>query len=63
MALPSTQTAVNEVKGGFTIVNETPTVERLAAALNALGVSTRDMMAIFQSLKRSGALQAELIIN
>lgn len=63
MAVPSTQTAVNEVKGGFTIVNDTPSVERLAAALNALGVSTRDMMAIFQSLKKSGALQAELIIN
>lgn len=60
---PSTQTAINEVKGGFTILDEEPTIERLAAALNALGVSTRDMMAIFQSLKRSGALQAELIIN
>lgn len=59
----STQTAVNETKGGFTVLNEPPTVERLAAALNSLGVSTRDMMAIFQSLKRSGALQAELIIN
>ncbi|HVU33775.1 MAG TPA: flagellar basal body P-ring protein FlgI [Opitutaceae bacterium] len=59
----STQTNVNETKGGFTILNEPPTIERLAAALNALGVSTRDMMAIFQSLKRSGALQAELIIN
>jgi flagellar P-ring protein precursor FlgI len=59
----STQTAVNEVKGGFTILNEPPTIERLAAALNALGVSTRDLMAIFQSLKRAGALQAELIIN
>lgn len=59
----STQTAVNETKGGFTVLNDPPTIERLAAALNALGVSTRDMMAIFQSLKRSGALQAELIIN
>ncbi len=59
----STQTAVNEVKGGFTVLNEPPTIERLAAALNALGVSTREMMAIFQSLKRSGALQADLIIN
>jgi len=62
-AVPSTQTSVNEVKGGFTILNEPPTIERLAAALNAFGVSTRDMMAIFQTLKRSGALQAELIIN
>ena len=60
---PSTNTSVNETKGGFTVLNEPPTIERLAAALNALGVSTRDMMAIFQTLKRSGALQAELIIN
>ncbi len=63
VVVPSTQTAVNEAKGGFTIIDEPPTIERLAAALNALGVSTREMMAIFQSLKRSGALQAELIIN
>ncbi len=63
VAVPSTQTAVNEGKGGFTILNDPPSIERLAAALNSLGVSTRDMMAIFQSLKRSGALQAELIIN
>ncbi|HYP15852.1 MAG TPA: flagellar basal body P-ring protein FlgI, partial [Opitutus sp.] len=63
VAVPSTNTNVNEVKGGFTVLNEPPTIERLAAALNALGVSTREMMAIFQSLKRSGALQAELVIN
>ncbi len=59
----STQTAVNEGKGGFTVLNEPPTIERLAVALNALGVSTREMMAIFQTLKRAGALQADLVIN
>jgi len=59
----STQTAVNEARGGFQIFVEQPSIERLAAALNALGVSTREMMAIFQTLKRSGALQAELVIN
>ncbi len=62
-AVQSTQTNVNESKGGFSILHDEPTVERLAAALNALGVSTRDMMAIFQSLKRAGALQADLVIN
>lgn len=62
-AVQSTQTDVSETKGGFQIINEPPTIERLAAALNALGVSTREMMAIFQTLKRSGALQAELVIN
>jgi len=63
VAVPTTQTAVNEGRGGFTVLQESPSIERLAAALNSLGVSTRDMMAIFQSLKRSGALQAELVIN
>ncbi|MDP1580252.1 MAG: flagellar basal body P-ring protein FlgI [Candidatus Didemnitutus sp.] len=63
VAVPTTQTDVTETKGGFTILNEPPTIDRLAAALNALGVSSRDMMAIFQSLKRAGALQADLIIN
>jgi flagellar P-ring protein precursor FlgI len=51
------------VTGGFKVVEELPTIERLATALNSLGVSTREMMAIFQSLKRAGALQAELVIN
>jgi len=59
----STQTTVNETKGGFVVIKEPPTIERLAAALNALGVSTREMMAIFETMKRSGALQAELIVN
>ncbi|MBI5058334.1 flagellar basal body P-ring protein FlgI [candidate division KSB1 bacterium] len=34
----------------------------VARALNALGVSPRDMIAIFQGLKESGSLQAELVI-
>jgi flagellar P-ring protein precursor FlgI len=59
----STQTNVDESRGGFVVLHPPPTIERLAAALNALGVSTREMMAIFESLKRSGALQAELIVN
>jgi flagellar P-ring protein precursor FlgI len=63
VVVPSTQTDVTEVKGGFSIVNEAPTIDRLASGLNALGVSTREMMSIFQTLKRSGALQAELVIN
>jgi flagellar P-ring protein FlgI len=62
-AVQSTQTAVTETKGSMVILNDAPTIEQLAAALNALGVSTREMMAIFQTLKRSGALQADLVIN
>ncbi|HKB91222.1 MAG TPA: flagellar basal body P-ring protein FlgI [Opitutaceae bacterium] len=63
VTVPTTNTTVNEVKGGFQVMGELPSIERLASALNALGVSTREMMAIFQTLKRSGALQAELVID
>jgi flagellar P-ring protein precursor FlgI len=61
--LPTTDTKVTEVKGGFVLVPETSSVDRLASALNALGVTTREMMSIFQTLKAAGALQAELVIN
>lgn len=61
--VPSTQTNVQESKGSFFVIEEAPTIDRLASALNALGVSTREMMAIFQSLKRAGAIQAEVVIN
>ncbi len=61
--VPSTQTDVKESKGGFKVVPDAPSVDRLASALNALGVTTREMMSIFQTLKAAGALQAELIIN
>ncbi|HEX9785063.1 MAG TPA: flagellar basal body P-ring protein FlgI [Opitutaceae bacterium] len=61
--VPSTNTDVREVQGGFRLIEDFPTIEAVTSALNAMGVSTREMMSIFQSLKRAGALQAELIIN
>ena len=39
------------------------TVNELATALNKLGLTTREMTSIFQSIKNAGALQAELVIN
>ena len=62
-ATPSTTTDVKEQQGGFKIVDDAPNIERVAAALNALGVSTRDMMSIFQAMKTAGTLQAELVLN
>ncbi len=37
-------------------------VSQLATALNELGMTTRDVIAIFQAIDRAGALQGELII-
>jgi flagellar P-ring protein precursor FlgI len=60
---PRTSTDVTENKAGLVALPELPTVEKVAAALNTLGVTPRDMMAIFQAMKQAGALQAELIIR
>jgi flagellar P-ring protein precursor FlgI len=60
---PSTSTAVNEGKASLIAFPEMPTVEKVAAALNSMGVSPRDMMVIFQAMKQAGALQAELIVR
>ncbi|HEX4343233.1 MAG TPA: flagellar basal body P-ring protein FlgI [Verrucomicrobiae bacterium] len=59
----STQTDVTENKSKIATFSELPTVEKVAAALNSLGVTPRDMMAIFQAMKQAGALQAELEIR
>ena len=42
--------------------NEGSNVRNLADALNALNVTPKDIIAIFQALKKAGALQAELMI-
>ena len=60
---PSTQTDITEMVGGFKIVEEYPTIQQVTSALNAVGVTTREMMSILQEMKSVGALQAELIIK
>jgi flagellar P-ring protein precursor FlgI len=60
---PSTTTDVTEQKSALIPLPESVTVERVAASLNALGVTPRDMMAIFEAMKQAGALQAELILR
>jgi len=63
VVLPSSDVTVDEAKGSFLVVEDLPTIERLTSALNALGVTTREMMSILQTMKKAGALQAELILN
>jgi len=60
---PSTNTEVTENKSQMVALPELPTVEKVAQALNSLGVTPRDMMVIFQTMKQAGALQAELLIR
>ena len=49
-----------EVKNELRVLPAAATVEGLVAALNTLGVSPRDLIAILQALKAAGALDAEL---
>lgn len=44
------------------LVDGTTSIEQLIAALNAIGASPRDIIAILQAIKASGALYGELII-
>lgn len=60
---PRTDTQVTEARGRMITLEEMPTIEKVAAGLNAIGVTPRDMMAIFQAMKQAGALQAELIMR
>jgi flagellar P-ring protein precursor FlgI len=58
-----TDAKIKEDKGGMMPLPELPTVEKVAAALNSLGVTPRDMMSMFEAMKEAGALQAELILR
>lgn len=60
---PRTETSVTETQASLIPLPELPTVETVASSLNALGVTPRDIMAIFQAMKQAGALQAELVIR
>ncbi len=64
VVVPRTEVSVTETAaGGLHVVNHTVTVSELARARNALGVTPRDLIAIFQALKQSGALHAELVVQ
>jgi len=59
---PDTDIVVEEGKEKLMLVDGGVTIGEVVRALNALGVSPRDLMAIFQAIKSAGALQAELEI-
>lgn len=43
-------------------LEEGTTLEAVVRALNALGASPRDIIAIMQALKAAGALKADLVV-
>jgi len=62
LLLPDVETSIQDSRGRFTMMADNNTVDKVAQALNELGVSPRDMISIFQALREAGALEAELVI-
>ncbi len=58
----SSQIQVQQEGEGVVVLEQSSNVGDVAAALNSLGVSPRDIITIFQALKEAGALHAELVI-
>jgi flagellar P-ring protein precursor FlgI len=60
--VPDTIIGVEEKPGYLIPVNRAVTVADLARTLNSIGATPRDLIAIFNALKKAGALQARLEI-
>lgn len=62
VVVPSTQVDVRENSARLVSMSEGTTLDDVASALNTLGASPRDIIAIMQALKAAGALRAEIVI-
>jgi len=59
----STEMTTVEAASQLRVIPKLVTVAELARSLNEMGLTPRDLIAIFQNLKTAGALQAELKVN
>lgn len=63
VVVPRTELNVKEDKGGgLAVLREGANIGDVVRALNAIGVTPRDLIGIMQALKAVGALQAELVV-
>lgn len=62
VVVPNETVEVQEGAAQLVKLEEGSTLEAVTRALNALGATPRDIIAILQALKASGALRAELVI-
>lgn len=57
-----TEITAQEGSGALHVVDRKVSVSELARALNAMGLTPRDLIAIFEALRQAGALQADIRI-
>jgi len=62
VAAPDTEIDVIEDDGQLMVVEEGVSIGAVADALNAIGATPRDLIAIFQAIKVAGAMHGELIV-
>ncbi|MFO8086026.1 MAG: flagellar basal body P-ring protein FlgI [Desulfobacterales bacterium] len=62
VVIPDTEVELQEDNSRFVVMENGVSVGDLATALNAIGVTPRDVIAIFQAIKAAGAMQAELVL-
>ena len=62
VTVPNPEMVTEDKSMDMVVLDQTTTVGDLADALNSLGVSSRDIISIFQAIKEAGALQGQLII-
>jgi flagellar P-ring protein precursor FlgI len=58
--VPRTDLTVDIVNSDLALVHESVSLDELVNGLNSLGISPRDLIAILQAIKASGALQADI---
>ena len=64
VAVPRTDVTLQEDEGQLTVLNmeEGVSIGDIATALNAIGATPRDLIAIFQAIKAAGSLHGDLIV-
>ena len=62
VVVPNEQVDVREQEARLVALDEGVTLDAVVRALNSLGVTPRDIIAIVQALKAAGSLRAEIVI-
>jgi flagellar P-ring protein precursor FlgI len=62
VVVPESEVVIEEEEASRIEMGEGTRVKDLVGALKGVGVSPRDMMAIFQAIRAAGALHAELVV-
>jgi flagellar P-ring protein precursor FlgI len=63
VTLPKNNISVSEGAQHLALIAPCPTIDRVVKALNALGVTPRDLISILQAMKDAGALNAEIEVQ